>query len=571
VAAPEGATVAQLASGSARRRLDADIAVRPRALIRIIPPRPQTARSVTRATLVAVAGAVLYGHVQFLRHAGGLWRDEAGTAAFASMPSLAAIWSALHYDSVPLASTLLVRGWIALGLGSDMGLRVLGLIVGCTVPAALALNARVQGARIPSCSVALLALNVWAIRGGDAIRPAGLGMLFVVLTFASLGAFIERPRRAWAVAAAACAVLGVHSIYSNAGLVGAIALAGAAAGVALRSPIRILASAGVGLAAALSLLPYLPAVRVARDWGVLMQAQGVDLPRIWVTFQGAASWDWGLWVVLVVAGLAVALVRLGGGGSRTPARTSERTQALYAGATLAIGVLAFIGFVLWSQLATKPWYYLPLMALGGASLDVLAGPLVRRPAPRIALCVAMLLITVAHLVAAAPQLRVRQTNVDLIAAKLNATVAPGDLVVVNPWFLGVTFDRYYHGPAPWITIPPLDEVRIHRYDLVKRCMQDPTCVDSVGRTITTTFASGGRVWLVGHLPSLPPGTAPPPTPRAPTPELGWSVDSYDERWGKVVLASIAARVASTGTVHVAAPGEVSRYENVALFVLIGGR
>ena len=29
----------------------------------------------------------------------------------------------------------------------------------------------------------------------------------------------------------------------------------------------------------------------------------------------------------------------------------------------------------------------------------------------------------------------------------------GDLVVIVPWWLGVTFQRYYHGKAEYVTVP----------------------------------------------------------------------------------------------------------------------
>ncbi|TMQ47828.1 MAG: cytochrome d ubiquinol oxidase subunit II [Candidatus Eisenbacteria bacterium] len=212
----------------------------------------------------------------------------------------------------------------------------------------------------------------------------------------------------------------------------------------------------------------------------------------------------------------------------------ERQNLLYAAITLAGGALAFLAFVVWSRLPTQPWYYLPLIALGSVSLDVLVGPLLRRPGARLASCAIILLVTVLHLPAAAPQLRVRQTNLDLVAADVGKNAGPGDLVIVTHWFFGITFHRYYSGHAPWMTIPPLEDTRIHRYDLLKRLMEHPEAVHSrVLEAISRTLMAGGRVFLVGGLPALSKGETPVPPPPAPAAGFGWDVHAYTDRWERL--------------------------------------
>ena len=515
-------------------------------------------------TLVSVAAAALYAHTLFLQHAGALWRDEANTAAFAGLPSFGTIWSSLRYDSVPLVSTLLVRAWAGLGGGSDSGLRWLGWIVGCGVLAATGLSARLLRLPMPSCSLLLFALNVWVIRGGDAIRPWGLGMLLTILAFASLGWALQRPRPWSVVLAALCAVLSVHTLYVNAILVAAMCLAGVATGLSHRSRARAFVSLGVGLAAGLSLLPYVPALRGAGDWGALVRT-GADVSRIWTALASTAEWDGWCWVLLAMAGIAVAVAQ----ASRA-APEWERQNLLYAAITLAGGALAFLAFVVWSRLPTQPWYYLPLIALGSVSLDVLVGPLLRRPGARLASCAIILLVTVLHLPAAAPQLRVRQTNLDLVAADVGKNAGPGDLVIVTHWFFGITFHRYYSGHAPWMTIPPLEDTRIHRYDLLKRLMEHPEAVHSrVLEAISRTLMAGGRVFLVGGLPALSKGETPVPPPPAPTAGLGWDVHAYTDRWERLVVATCQEHVVEVKEVPVSSPGPVIDYEKAPLYELRG--
>jgi len=72
--------------------------------------------------------------IAFLTHAGGLWRDEVNTINLASRRSLGEIAN----DSFPIFMPLMVRVWSAMGLGeSDMELRLLGVIIGLGILAAL--------------------------------------------------------------------------------------------------------------------------------------------------------------------------------------------------------------------------------------------------------------------------------------------------------------------------------------------------------------------------------------------------------------------------------------------------
>jgi hypothetical protein len=492
------------------------------------------ARPVTRAALVVTASFALAGHLVFLANAGGLWRDEANTVAFAQMPSLPVLVAHLRYDSVPLLSTMLVRGWIGLGLGSDRALRVLGCLIGCAILGALVLSARVSRATLPACSLLLLALNAWAIRGGDSIRPTGLGMLFIVLSFASLAAALERPGPGRAALAALCATLSVQSLYLNIPLVAGISLGGMAVGLVTHSRVRTLISAGVGALAALSLIPYFPAIRATSEWTPLVQA-GSDPGRFLAVFREAAAPDAWAWVALPMAAVFVAARRAF--RAVPPAAESDRMFSIYSSVTWIAATVAIAVFWIWSHLAFQPWYFLPWMALAAAAADAALGPALR-PAPRQILAGGILIAAAAgHFAIGLGALERRQTNVDLIAAKLREAAGPGDLVLVNPWYLGIPFSRYERGPARWMTVPPLSDTSIHRFDLLKQAMQDPEVTDSVVGAVSETLRRGGTVWLVGA-PRRVRGAFPTHAPRAPAPGLGWSVNAYTDLWSSIVLDTI---------------------------------
>jgi hypothetical protein len=492
------------------------------------------AQRVSRTALAVTVLIALAGHLVFLANAGGLWRDEANTVAFAQMPSLPVIWAHLRFDSVPLLSTMLVRAWLGLGLGSDGALRVLGCLIGCAILIALVLSARVFRASLPVCSLLMLALNAWAIRGGDSIRPTGVGMLFIVLSFASLAAALQRPSPGRTALAAIFATLSVQSLYLDIPLVAGISVGGMAVGLVTRSKVRTLISAGVGAVAALSLVPYLPAFRAANEWAPLVQA-GSEPRQFLVAFREAAAPDAWIWMVILMAGVFVAAgraLREAPSGAE-----SDRTFSIYAGVTWISATVAIAVFWLWSQLALQPWYFLPWMALAAAAADAAIGPALR-PARRQILAGGILIAAAAfHFVIGLGALERRQTNVDLIAEKLHEAARPGDLVLVNPWYLGIPFSRYHQGLPNWMTVPPLSDTRIHRFDLLKQAMKDPGVTDSAVAAVNETLRRGGTVWLVGA-PRRVRGAIPTHAPRAPAPGLGWSVNAYTDLWSSIVLEAV---------------------------------
>ena len=129
-------------------------------------------------TLVAV-----YLHSIFFRHAGGFWRDEAGSIILATRPTLSEVWSYLFYDSFPAFWVMVVRVWSELGLGSEHGLRVLGLLTGLLVLGALWFCARRLRISFPLFSLLLIGLSPTVIIWGDSMRAWGWGIAWLALTY----------------------------------------------------------------------------------------------------------------------------------------------------------------------------------------------------------------------------------------------------------------------------------------------------------------------------------------------------------------------------------------------------
>lgn len=522
--------------------------------------------------MVAITALALAGHVAFLRSAGALWRDEASTVAFARLPSLALLWTQLKFDSVPLASTLLVRGWIGLGLASDAALRILGCLIGVALLGSLLAGARAARLGLPVFSLGLVALNPWVIRGGDAIRPTGLGALFIVLNFMALAAALERPSPRRAALAVLAAILSVHSLYADLPLVAALAAAGATTGFATRSRARVVVSATVLAAAALSLVPYRSAVESARAWSELVQG-GSGMAQWMAAFREAAAPDVSAWLLLLPLAVILAALQFARPGERFRHGEAQpaREGSLYAAASLVAGALFSVMFFAWTRLELEPWYFVPWMAVSAAAADVALGRALRARRLEAPAAVVLVALSAAHLFIEWEALGRRQTNVDEIAARVRDRARPGDLVLVSPWYLSLTFSRYYDGPIAWRTVPALEEKRIHRFDRMKQAMQTPEIIDASVAAVDSTLRAGGTIWLVGGLPRIAPGATDRRAPTAPAPGIGWSLRAYTAIWSNIVLDELRDHAAMVEAVALDSPRPIQPREDERLFRASGWR
>jgi hypothetical protein len=166
-----------------------------------------------------------------------------------------------------------------------------------------------------------------------------------------------------------------------------------------------------------------------------------------------------------------------------------------------------------------------------------------------------------------PAVKCRQTNVDLIAARLSTAVAPNDYVIVHPFYCGVTFKRYYKTAAPWTTLPPLEDYALMRYDLLKAKMQTKDPIAPVIDRITSTLQSGNRVWVVGDMPFTQK-----PVPEilpAPNNAWGWLDEPYSFYWGAQVNQLLSAHSGRATVVIAPSMNCVNPFENLPVTVVTG--
>ena len=484
---------------------------------RVVQVRAPSVRGLEWALALLLTAAAIHLHWTFRSHAGALWRDEAASVNVSRVADLRELWRLTAVNSNPLLHPLLLRaaGAASPEALSDAGLRALGFAIGIGLLGALWAVAAALGTGPPVLSLALFGTLGGTVIWGDSVRPYGIGAILLLAAFASAWRLFERPGPARLALAALAASLAVQSVYQNAALVAAICLGGAAAALRLgrtRTAPWILAS---GAVAAASALPYIPVLAASRGWIALVVVPGFESVFInALRLLGSPHLVAlpALWIGLLLAGLA-----LGIAAATHPARPefdpARQEPAVYAGATL----LASMGFFLYfwvTKFATGPWNFLPFAALAAVCLDALSGCLADRTrAARVALAA---LLCVLGWAPSRLDVASRMTTIDALAAQLNRDATARDLVVVDPWFYGISFRRYYHGSAPFTTIPPIADLTLHRYDLVREQLTSADPMGPVLEQAARTLDGGGRVWVVGHmsLTTVPaPGLAPAPHPR----------------------------------------------------------
>ena len=448
------------------------------------------------AALVTLSA--VYLHVLFFLNAGGLWRDEVDLVHLSLLPSLSDVWQNLPHDSCPILMHLIVRGWSAAGsLGNtDAGLRVLGLYVGLFLLLTFWFASWTMRKGAPLLAITLVGLNVAVIRAGDSLRGYGLGSALAVLTLALIWRLSCRPSLAAFSCAVVVAVLSVQALYQNAFLLFAACCGGfvlCAVERRWRDTLPILA---VGVAAAVSLLPYIPLIAGAHWYSIYKVGYGFSYG--WKQLSGATGspltiFTW-LWVALWIGSVAAAIFVLFSRRDRLPERV--RGLILFAGTSLVVGAAGYAVFLKLAELPTHPWHYVPLMVFSAVCLEAVLFTAWRwmRPA---AMVLAVATISMTFLFEL-PAVKCRETNVDLIAAGLSTEVAPNDYVIVYPFYCGVTFERYYKATAPWATLPPLEDYTLQRWDLFKAKMETKDPIAPVINRIASTLQSGNRVWFVGN-------------------------------------------------------------------------
>ncbi len=246
-------------------------------------------------------------------------------------------------------------------------------------------------------------------------------------------------------------------------------------------------------------------------------------------------------------------------------RQPVEDRTLFALVTLVAGTAAYLVFLRMLSYLTQPWYYIVLLAFAAVCLEMLLAANVR-PGVR-----ALFLVAFAALafLPALKSLGERQTNIDLVAQRLEAMAAADDLILVNPFPYAISLQYYYHGRARVRTIPPIDDLRSHRADLLKTQLMAQTPLAPIFAQIQETLQGGHTVWLVGGVNFVPPNQSPLWAPPAGEHPDAKSVAPIYRAWSEQTAFVLQQRAATFERVPVPLAQPVIHYENVALSAFRG--
>ena len=397
----------------------------------------------------------------------------------------------------------------------------MGLYVGLFFLASLWLCARWMGRRAPILSIALLGCLPAFIFIVGANRAYGLASGLLVLSFGTIWRVVELPSRSRILWAGLTCFLFAQCVYYDVVFLAAMLAGGALVVIRRRQWKTLVTLVGIGAVSAGSLVIYQPIIHQGSAHLSLAQLPFFSLSILWDRFgdavtarsSGEAGYNgpeaW-LWVMLVLSGSVVALVTQRMGRRRqndedTAGVVTVRADlALFCAVSMVFGVLGYFAFLVRLQYWTQSWYYVEILCLCAISLDGLFGASWPSLRPWGLLRIGFLMVLMAWGAKSAwEEAHTRRSDVDLIARVLNKNASAGDLIVVQGAWEAITFDRYYHGRARWMTVPPLDTHKVHRTDLIWERLdqqlkgQEP--MTPVLQAITNTLQAGNQVWLVGNM------------------------------------------------------------------------
>lgn len=518
---------------------------------------------------LGVTAAAILLHLFFLNNAHGLWRDEAGIVRLATLPAFSDTWTYLGHESCPLFFPAAIRGWSAIGLGgTDFDLRIYGLLAGLLLLGAVWFNGWALTRSVPLISLGLLATNLTILHWGDSLRAYGTGSVLMLLAVALIWRFVEFPGRGrWALALLA-AVASVNCLFQNAFLLLAVCLAGGAVCWRRNDARNAAAVFAIGLLAALSLIPYFRIIHEAMGWSVLSQ-DGFVPATVWHKFSEALApvTPWTKWLWLGLGLLAVIRWAEILGQKKDDADKPETPAVFYATTALIAGTIAYLIYLRLVGFPTEVWYYLPFITFMAVCLEAACAH--GFPHSQIFRLVFLCLVVALPFAKTCQSIRCRQTNMDLIAAALRERAGPDDLIILHPWYYGISFERYYQGKTPWTTLPDLADHRFHRYDLFKAKMVAAHPVQPVLDRIAATLQSGRRVWIVGWLTYTK--RPPPDLGLPPNPFSGWQDEPYSQAWGASAGYLIATHEEMAARIPITPPGPVNLLEDLPLTVVTGWR
>lgn len=504
-------------------------------------------------------------------HAGALWRDECAAVHLAQMPSFSEIARNFQHEAFPLLFPATLRAFITMFGASDLAMRCLGIAVGIALIGAVWIAARAVHGRPPLISIALLGLNSTFLVWGTSVRGYGIGCVLIVIAFASFVRLLEQPSPKRIVLTTLASLVAVQCLLHNLVLIVAFALSASAIALAQGRPRQMITYLAILSISMASFIPYIGPYSSGSAWSMVVEFP-VTARLLWNQFNAAMGNPHPALAILWYAGFVIALTAALRQFmiQRPPAQAATAKPVLWFGlVVLATSLFGYYEFLSLLSYLPRSWYYLALLAVIAVTLDLVASAGSREPFLRIA---RVLLCAVAFIILpfnSWAKISERQTNIDLVAHEVENSASASDLIVIAPWLYAISFEHYYQGSTPCLTLPSMTDVRIHRYDLYHEKMRSPHPIDDVLNQIQLTLQAGHKVWIVGGIKLSPSGRPHRVLSATTSPAVGWDNVDYTESWLEEMGTFVRAH-AEQGH-HVSLPGttRINDFENVPLFVVEG--
>jgi hypothetical protein len=518
------------------------------------------------AALLSLSGVVwLY---LMMIHAGPLWRDELSSLNLAQAASLRDFWDHLGDDSCPILWPATLRGWISLGLSGDLQIRALGLLIGlCMLAVPWWISCSV-GQRVPILSASLLAFSPAFLFTVSSARAYGLGTVLLACTAGLTWRVVARDSPARLALLAAACMLAAHSLYTAAPFLFGILGSGILVLLHRRNWRGSAWILGIGLVTMGSMLVYLPVFAKTGDSFGLHQIP-IDVQWIAVFAKRAVGtagtvhvWGWGALAILGVFSALWSWIR------RPTVPGKEGGVRLFFVLVLLVTPVAYALTLLRLKVHTQFWYYVPLMAVVSVAVDVLLGG--RRCPPWVRVCRLTLawILVVSAFPSVWQEVHTRRTNIDIAASRLLLDARPQDLIIVDPFYCGTSFERYYAGKTRWMTLPPIGNPRSGVYEDVKKAMMEKDPLREVLSSAEDTLRHGNRVWVVGQFILSDPQKLPPPPPPPPNGPMGWNHGPYSDYWSLRLGAFLLTHSGRIGRYPTNPGRPVNYHEDVALVAFL---
>ncbi len=531
--------------------------------------RKQLVVNIETALALALSAWVVFLHITFYLHAGGLWRDEASSVGLALRPTFGQMWADLAFDPFPVLYFALLRTWISAGFSSDAQIRMLGLVIGIFTVLAFWWSSRLVGRNSPPLiPLALFCLNPVVLQSGDSVRPYGLSVLVLIICYTlawRVANNAAHPKSSLAIMVAITVVC-VQLSFTNVFLVGGMCLGGIVATLSCSEARRAMLISIVGVAAFLTVAVYFDDIQRVRDWSVLL-AGTVSIVDVLGALFDTLTTDSVVpaYLFLLVSAIAIfASLRL-----RSREDNSSRKPIIYSFVTLLFSVLAMTIFFVATRKPPDPRYFIGLLVVVSLSLQQMAGRI--GSWFFLSLLLAGCVGTVVTLLpASANTARSPMTNCPDVASRVAHSATQDDLVMVTAFYYAVSFERYYQGKASWMSLPDIADHSIHRWDLIKSMMTQRDPLVGLLARMESTLRGGHNVYLVGTLPAAD-ATQPEPLPPAPTSDYGWELVHYQENWQARVSYFIEHHATSGRNLFPNADGDRALREVVGAYVVSGWR